>query len=400
MQYRTVHKNGDKLSALGFGAMRLPTKRGKIDQERATRQIRYAIDKGINYIDTAFLYHGGESETFLGNALSDGYREKVRIATKLPPDYVKKREDMDEILHVQLKRLQTDYIDYYLLHGLEANNWKKLLDLGIFEFLEQAKAAGMIKNIGFSFHGDCQTFKDIIDAYDWVFCQIQYNFLDEENQAGTEGLHYAASKNIAVMIMEPLRGGMLTRKLPQVVRKIYRDAGKQRSAAEWGLRWVWNHKEVTVVLSGMNEEDQIAENIKTCENALPGSLNPDELAIIDNVAESYKRLTKVDCNGCAYCMPCPLGVNIPQCFNFYNNYYIAGRSLKTRINYWIELMGGIGKPANASLCKNCGKCVKTCPQKIAIPEELKKVSRNLEGLPAKILLPFLKLIISRENKDE
>jgi predicted aldo/keto reductase-like oxidoreductase len=388
------------LSALGFGTMRLPTKSGKIDQERATRQIRYAIDKGINYIDTAFLYHGGESEKFLGNALSDGYREKVRIATKLSPECVKKREDMDEILDVQLKRLQTDYIDYYLLHGLDANNWKKLLDLGVFEFLEWAKAAGKIKNIGFSFHGDRQTFKEIIDAYDWVFCQIQYNFLDEENQAGTEGLHYAASKNIAIMIMEPLRGGMLSRKLPKVVRRIYRNADRKRSAAEWGLRWVWNHKEVTVVLSGMNEEDHIAENLKTCENALPGSLTPDELVIMDNIAESYKRLMKVGCTGCAYCMPCPFGVNIPQCFYFYNQYHMAGSSLKTRINYGIQLMGVMGKPANASLCKNCGKCVKACPQKIAIPEELNKVSRNLEGLPVKVLLPFLKLIISQKIKDE
>jgi predicted aldo/keto reductase-like oxidoreductase len=400
MQYRTVHKNGDMLSALGFGTMRLPTKSGKIDQERATRQICYAIDKGINYIDTAFLYHGGESEKFLGNALSDGYREKVRIATKLSPECVKKREDMDEILDVQLKRLQTDYIDYYLLHGLDANNWKKLLDLGVFEFLEWAKAAGKIKNIGFSFHGDRQTFKEIIDAYDWVFCQIQYNFLDEENQAGTEGLHYAASKNIAIMIMEPLRGGMLSRKLPKVVRRIYRNADRKRSAAEWGLRWVWNHKEVTVVLSGMNEEDHIAENLKTCENALPGSLTPDELVIMDNIAESYKRLMKVGCTGCAYCMPCPFGVNIPQCFYFYNQYHMAGSSLKTRINYGIQLMGVMGKPANASLCKNCGKCVKACPQKIAIPEELNKVSRNLEGLPVKVLLPFLKLIISQKIKDE
>jgi hypothetical protein len=206
MQYRQVPKNGDQLSALGFGAMRLPTKWGSIDEERARRQIRDAIDKGVNYIDTAVPYHGGESERFLGRALQEGYREKVKLATKLPPWSVKTRGDMDKILDIQLKKLYTDHIDYYLLHGLEANQWKKMFDLGVLEFLSSAKAAGKIKNAGFSFHGDLKTFKEIIDAYDWVFCQIQYNFLDETNQAGTEGLRYAASKNIAVMIMEPLRG--------------------------------------------------------------------------------------------------------------------------------------------------------------------------------------------------
>jgi len=250
MQYRCVLKNGDQLSALGFGAMRLATKRGKIDEERVTGQIRYAIDHGVNYIDTAFPYHGGESERFLGRALQDGYREKVKLATKLTPSFVNTRGDMDRILDTQLKKLQTDHIDYYLLHELDADRWKKLFDFGVLEFLDSAKAAGKIKNAGFSFHGDRTTFKEIIDAYDWVFCQIQYNFLDQTNQAGKEGLHYAASKNIAVMIMEPLRGGKLTEKLPKEVRQIYLRTGTKRSAAEWALRWVWNHPEVTVVLSG------------------------------------------------------------------------------------------------------------------------------------------------------
>jgi predicted aldo/keto reductase-like oxidoreductase len=387
MQYRIVRKNGDQLSALGFGAMRLPMHKGRIDEERARNQIRLAIDNGVNYIDTAFLYHEGQSEEFLGRALQDGYRQKVKLATKLPPSVVKNREDMHTILDTQLRKLQTDSIDYYLLHGLEAHSWKKLRDLGILEFLEHRKNAGKIKNAGFSFHGDYQTFKEIIDAYDWVFCQIQYNFLDEDVQAGTAGLHYAASKNIAVMVMEPLRGGMLASRLPKEVKKIYERANNPWSAAEWGLRWVWNHPEVTVVLSGMNHENQVIENITTCENALPGSMTPDELGVIGKVAKCYKQLIQVRCNGCGYCMPCPHGVNIPLCFSFYNQYFTRDRKLRTRAQYGFQLMGGLSEPADASLCKNCGKCMKNCPQHIAIPVELKKVSRHLGGRLTKI--PFL-----------
>jgi len=394
MQYRRVPKTGDQLSALGFGAMRLPTKKGMIDEEHARMLIRLAIDNGVNYIDTAFLYHHGDSEKFLGRALQDGYRQKIKLATKLPPSEVHKREDMGAILDIQLKKLQTDSIDYYLLHGLEATSWKKLRDLGVLEFLDAAKAAGKIKNAGFSFHGDRQTFKEIIDGYDWVFCQIQYNFLDEDIQAGTEGLHYAASKNIAVMVMEPLRGGLLTSRLPKEVKKIYDTAPKNRSAAEWGLRWVWNHPEVIVVLSGMNHENQVIENIKTCEDALPGAMTAGELAVVDEVAKTYTRLIKVGCNGCAYCMPCPSGVNIPLCFSLYNQYFITDRKLKTRVLYGLDLMGISDEPADASLCKNCGKCVKACPQQIAIPAELKKVSGHLGGLKTKILLPGITLVWS------
>lgn len=376
--------------------MRLPTKWGSIDEERATRQIRDAIDKGVNYIDTAVPYHGGESERFLGRALQEGYREKVKLATKLPPWSVKTRGDMDKILDIQLKKLYTDHIDYYLLHGLEANQWKKLFDLGVLEFLSSAKAAGKIKNAGFSFHGDLKTFKEIIDAYDWVFCQIQYNFLDETNQAGTEGLRYAASKNIAVMIMEPLRGGMLAGRLPKEAKQIYLRTGTKRSAAEWALRWVWNHPEVTVVLSGMNDEKHIAENLKTCEDAFSGSMTADELATIDAIAGTYKRPMRVGCTGCGYCMPCPFGVNIPQCFNLYNDYHdyhMGFKHLKIRAMYGMGLMGGIGRThAHAALCKNCGKCMKTCPQHIMIPEELKKVSIILSGFRTKIMLPPMRLM--------
>jgi uncharacterized protein len=399
LQYRVVPKNGDRLSALGFGAMRLATKRGRIDEKRATQQIHDAIDKGVNYIDTAVPYHGGESERFLGRALQGRYRDKVKIATKLPLWSVKIREDMDRILDIQLKKLRTDHIDYYLLHSLEAGHWKKLLELGVLEFLDSAKAAGKIRNAGFSFHGDRRTFSEIIDAYDWEFCQIQYNFLDEMNQAGTEGLRYAASKNIAVMIMEPLRGGMLAGKVPKEVQQIYNRAGIKRSAAEWALRWVWNHPEVTVVLSGMNDENHIAENLKTCESALPGSMTPDEIAMIDEVAGTYKRLMRVGCTACGYCMPCPFGVNIPQCFYLYNDYHMGGNRLITRGFYGLGLMGGMGPRADASLCRECGRCIKACPQKIAIPAELKKVRRKLGGLRTKIMIPFIRKMFSSEVRE-
>jgi predicted aldo/keto reductase-like oxidoreductase len=275
-----------------------------------------------------------------------------------------------------------------------------MLDLGVLEFFDSAKTAGKIRNAGFSFHGDRQTFREIIDAFDWTFCQIQYNFLDETNQAGTEGLRYAASKDIAVMIMEPLRGGMLAGNLPKEVEQIYGRAAVQRSAAAWGLRWVWNHPEVTVVLSGMNDEQHIAENLATCEDALPGSMTADELATIDEVAGVYRRLMKVGCTGCGYCMPCPFGVNIPQCFSHYNDYSMGGSRIMTRGTYGMMVMGGMtGIRADAALCRNCGKCSKACPQKIAIPDELKKVKKTLGGLRTKALLPFARMLFSSEVRE-
>lgn len=400
MQYRTVPKNGDSLSALGFGAMRLPTKRGRIDEDRATRLIRSAIDQGVNYIDTAFPYHGGESEKFLGRALQDGYREKVKLATKLPPWSVNTREDMDKILGIQLKRLQTNYIDYYLLHSLNAGIWEKLQNLGVIEFLESARNSGIIKNIGFSFHGDRKTFLEIIDAYDWTFCQIQYNYLDEQNQAGTEGLQYAASKNIAVMIMEPLRGGMLAGNLPKEVKDIYERSGSSKTAAGWALSWVWNHPEVTVVLSGMNDEKHLAENLRTCKSATPGSLTKTELEMMVTVKDSFSRLMKVSCTGCSYCMPCPFGVNIPQCFYFYNQYHMLSNKIITRGFYGMQLMGGMGEPAHASLCRQCGKCVSKCPQKIDIPHELRNVAKKMDGWPTKIILMIAKRMFRSPVKDE
>jgi uncharacterized protein len=392
------------LSALGFGTMRLPQKRGGIDDPRAINQIRYAIDNGINYLDTAVPYHRGQSEVLLGKALLDGYRKKVKVATKLPHFMINKAEDMDKILSAQLGKLQTDHIDYYLLHALDGEAWSKLQKFAVVKFLEKAKAEGKIVNMGFSFHGSRSDFKKIVDSNDWTMCQIQYNFLDENLQAGNEGLHYASSQKLAVMIMEPLRGGLLAGKLPKEVKQIYDEAPNQRSAAEWALRWVWNHPEVTVVLSGMNDEKQIQENIATSETALPNSLSVKELSMVNKVAAAYRRLMKVPCTGCGYCMPCPDGVNIPSNFNIYNQYGMFNsvfyNKLYTRGMYAVMLMGLINEPSDASLCRNCGICSKKCPQNIAIPDMLKEVKSNLGGLRTKILLPVIKRINPLKPKEK
>jgi predicted aldo/keto reductase-like oxidoreductase len=412
MLYRTVPKTGDRLSILGFGCMRLPsTTRGGVDVDRAVRQIRYAIDHGVNYLDTAPAYHLGKSEQVLGMALDGGYREKVRIATKLPPWSVHTREDMDRILFAQLQTLRTDHIDYYLLHSMVHKSWENLKNLGAREFLDAAKKDGRNKNAGFSFHGDLATFKEIVDAYDWDFCQIQYNYLDEHHQAGTEGLKYAAQKRLAVIIMEPLRGGNLAGPVPEEIQTIWDEAPLKRSAAEWGLRWVWNHPEVTVVLSGMNDEAHIDENLRTAESALPGSLLAEELALVKRVRDTFLRLMKVGCTGCGYCMPCPVGVDIPGCFALYNTHHLFPRDRATKFVYLGRHGGILGDRSYAGLCRQCGKCEKICPQHLPVPAVLKKVSFEMEGrgLGAKLRLAHgmlwcyyqagrIRRIISKKNR--
>jgi hypothetical protein len=393
MQYRTVPKNGDRLSALGFGAMRLPSRGLGIDEKHSISLMRYAIDNGVNYFDTAVPYR---SEKILGKTLLDGYRDKVKVATKLTPFMLNKPEDMGKMLDIQLQSLQTDRIDYYLLHGLAEDSWTKFKDYAVLKFLDNAKAEGKIVNTGFSFHGSLTVFKEIVDAYDWAMCQIQYNFLDESLQAGTQGLKYAASKNLAVVVMEPLRGGMLAGKLPKKVAQIYNESGLERSGAEWALRWVWNHPEVTVVLSGMSNEIQVAENLKTAETALPGSMSQGELATVGKVSATFRRLMKVPCTGCNYCMPCPHGVNIPINFQSYNQYYMSGSKFMARAMYAASLMGAMhGKATDASLCISCGECVKRCPQHIAIPEELKKVNGKLGNWQTKLIVPVVKRVLPK-----
>ncbi len=385
MLYREMPSNGDELSLLGFGCMRLPEKDSAIDEERAMRQVRSAIDQGVNYIDTAWPYHAGQSEPFVGRALADGYREKVKLATKLPAWMVGSREEMDVFLNAQLEKLNTDRIDYYLVHCLVGELWDRVVDLGILNFLDKAKADGRIINAGFSFHGDSEDFTRIVDAYPWQFCQIQYNYLDEENQAGTKGLEYAAGKGLGVIVMEPLRGGKLGGPAPAAVATIWDEAETKRTPAEWALRWLWNRPEVTVVLSGMNDEAHIEENVKIAGEAHPDSLTDTELQLVQRAEREYRRLMKAGCTGCRYCMPCPAGVNIPVCLEIFNDLHLYEKVDEAKSMYVIRLCGTItaGEPAYASLCTRCGQCLKKCPQHLEIPNLLEDAARELEGADLK-----------------
>ncbi|MDD3225559.1 MAG: aldo/keto reductase [Clostridium sp.] len=380
MLYRKLGKTNEKVSALGFGCMRLPVIDGdgtRIDEKEATQMIHSAIDRGLNYVDTAYPYHGkggaegGESEPFIGRALKDGYRKKVNLATKLPSWLIKTREDMDKYLNKQLERLQTDRIDFYLLHALSAERWDKLEKLGVKEFLDSAIKDGRIRYAGFSFHDKIDVFKRIVDSYHWSFCQIQYNYLDEYNQAGTEGLKYAADRGLGVVIMEPLRGGRIVRNLPEKAKAVFDKAKIKRSPAEWGLRWVWNHPEVSVVLSGMSIKENVEENLKIADEAKANSLTEEEIKIVDNVKNIFKDRIKVNCTGCEYCMPCPAGVNIPKNFSCYNEYstFVTEETKEELKNIYSRL----DEAERADKCLKCGKCEKACPQGIKIREELEKV---------------------------
>jgi len=393
--YRKIRKTGDEISVLGFGAMRLPSKNGRTDEKRAIQQIRYAIDHGVNYIDTAIAYM---NEPLVARALSDGYREKVKIATKLPPWSVNKAEDMENIFKVQLDNFKTDHIDYYMLHGLNRPNWDKMMALGALELLTKLKRNGSIINAGFSFHGDKDTFKEIVDGYDWDFCLLQFNYLDEKNQAGLEGLKYAAEKGMGIIVMEPFRGGNLTQNIPPDVEELWNKAEIIRTPAEWALRWVLNHPEVTCVLSGMNNEKHIKENIKIANEALLNSLSTNELELIGRVRDKYRELMKTGCTGCRYCMPCPSGVDIARCFEIYDSTQIFGNKRQSQFLYALGL-GVIhgGKPAYASSCIKCGKCEKHCPQELPIIELLDDVSKDMEGIISKVLPPVYKTYLSFER---
>lgn len=376
MQYRVFDKLGEKLSVLGFGAMRLPVEggdQGNIKEEESIELIRYAIDKGVNYVDTAYNYHKGNSEILVGKALKDGYREKVKIATKLPVWLVNTYEDFDKYLNEQLQKLDVEYIDFYLLHSLDREKWTKIKELNVFDFMDKALKDGRVKHIGFSFHDELSLFKEIIDSYDWHFCQIQYNYMNENYQAGTEGLEYAASKNIPVIIMEPLLGGKLAKTPPKEIQDIWDKAAVKRTPAEWGLRWVLNHKEVAVVLSGMSDMKQVEENIKTAEDAEPGSLTQEELDLIEEAAEKFQSRTAIGCTNCEYCMPCPNKVWIPYNFELYNDYYMYETEEYSR-NMYQRLKE---QNKSASLCVECGKCETACPQKLPIMETLKKADMIL-----------------------
>jgi len=378
MLYRKFGKTNEMVSTLGMGCMRLPLL-GKgdptnIDEEKSTRLIHCAIDNGVNYIDTAYPYHGtgmahgGASEPFVAKALKGGYREKVKIATKLPSWLIKTKGDMDTYLNEQLQRLNTSSIDFYLIHAIDRTTWPKLKEACVGEFLNQALSDGRIRHAGFSFHDKLDLFKEIVDYYDWSFCQIQYNYLDENYQAGTEGLTYAANKGLGVAIMEPLRGGKLAH-VPEDVKDIFDRSEVKRTPAEWGLRWVLNHPEVSVVLSGMNEMEQVVENIAIASEAQAQSFTEKELELIEKARSVFAAKIKVNCTACEYCMPCPQNVNIPQNFDCYNDYFMFGKS---DMYHWV-------KPEHrASNCIECGECETHCPQGISIGEELKNVAALFE----------------------
>ncbi len=383
MLYRELGKTGCDVSVLGFGCMRLPIVGGAsavdlfdpskpIDEMVASEMIHYAIEHGVNYFDTAYPYHGGQSEVFLGKSLKP-YREKVLLATKLPAWLVQGRHDFEGFLGEQLKRLETDYIDFYLLHGLNRPLWAAMKELGALEFLDKVLADGRIRYAGFSFHDDVKIFKDIADSYDWAMCQIQYNYFDENYQAGKEGLVYAASKGAGVVIMEPLRGGKLTDRIPERIQKLWDSAPVKRTPAEWALRWVWNHGEVATALSGMNSMAQLIENIRIAEDARAGALSGAELQVVGEVCEVYRNMLQIGCTGCAYCAPCPNGVNIPLNFSLYNDSFM----FKDEDLNFMLYNHMLTPEQRASNCAECGECEDLCPQQIRIPEELKKVHERL-----------------------
>lgn len=383
MLYRKIGKTDCRASVLSLGCMRLPMLEQKnppkdfierqkaVDEEKAIEMIEYAINNGINYFDSAYMYHAGNSELILGKAIK-GKRENLFITTKSPIPMIQKNEDFDRILDEQLERLGTDHLDFYLLHGLNKEAWEKAKGLNGLEFLDRVKKDGRARYAGFSFHDKTDVFKEIIDSYDWDVCQIQYNYFDENYQAGKEGLEYAASKDIGVIIMEPLRGGRFTQRIPEGVQKIWDSAEVKRSPAEWGLRWVANHPEVSVVLSGMSAMDQLKENIKIADDFVPDSLTEKELGIVKKAADAYRELMEVDCTSCSYCMPCPNGVNIPMIFSVFNDLSMFKDEMPV-----IMYNAMLGPDQNAENCIECGECEEKCPQSIEIIENLKAAHRAL-----------------------
>ena len=365
MKYRKFGNLDWQASVLGFGAMRLPVvdTYENIDGPEAVRMIRHAIDHGVNYIDTAYGYHGGNSERVVAKALKEGYREKVKVATKLPVWNVKSAEDFDRLLDEQLSKLQVQQIDLYLIHALSKDQWKRMQSFGILKWIEGAIADGRIGHQGFSFHDEFPVFKKIIDAWDgWAFCQIQYNYMNENVQAGTKGLEYAASKGIPVVVMEPLLGGNLVGP-PDAIQRLWDSAVKKRTAADWALQWLWNKPEVAVVLSGMSTMQQLEENLLSAEMSGIGGLTAQELALVDDVRDTYEKLRPIPCTQCRYCMPCPSGVNIPRNLEIYNVAVMYNRMKESKQDYL-----NIKDDARASACTQCLECLEKCPQKIKINE--------------------------------
>lgn len=375
MQYRK-NRTGEDISILGYGCMRFSRKGNSIDLEKTEQEVMSAIEQGVNYLDTAYIYPG--SEAALGEILErNNCRDKVNIATKLPQYLIKSREGIDKYFTEELRRLRTEYIDYYLMHMLtDVASWEKLCKLGIKEWIAERKEKGEIRNIGFSFHGNTEMFLKILDAYDWDFCQIQYNYMDEHSQAGRRGLQAAAAKGIPVIIMEPLRGGKLVNMIPEEAKTLIAEYPKQRSAAEWALRWLWDQPEVTCVLSGMNDRNNVEENLRIASEVVIGEFSDEDQRFIHSLKERINANVKVGCTGCGYCQPCPKGVDIPAAFRCYNELYLESKRAG-RLEY-MQLTALKEHPSSASYCIQCGKCETHCPQHLEIRRELKQAARELE----------------------
>ena len=381
MKYRQ-DKYGNQISQLGYGCMRFTKKGGSADYEKAEAEVLRAIELGVNYFDTAYIYPGNEE--CLGKILANNHvREKINIATKLPQYMIKTKAAIDKTFEEELRRLRTDYIDYYLMHMFtDIQEWENIKALGIEDWIKEHKANGSIRQIGFSYHGDTDMFLKILDAYDWDFCQIQYNYMDEHSQAGRKGLMAAAKKGIPVIIMEPLRGGKLVNQLPEEALTLMKDSERAYSAAEWGLRWLWDQPEVTCILSGMNSMEMVEENIRIASEVEAGQFTDSDFELIENVKNIIRQKEKVGCTGCRYCMPCPKGVDIPGIFHYYNL-----TALQKKSSARFEFARNLGirqEPVFASQCIGCGKCEKHCPQHINIREKLKEADRELRPLPYKI----------------
>lgn len=390
MEYRN-DKYGNEISVLGFGCMRFERKGGKIDLKKAEKQIMLAIENGVNYFDTAYIYPG--SEIALGEIFSkNNVRDKVYIASKMPHYLIKSKKDLDRIFSEELSRLKTDRIDYYFMHMLtDIASWERLCELGVKEWIEEKKKNGQIGQIGFSYHGNSDMFVKLVDSYDWEFCMIQYNYMDEYSQAGRRGLQYANKKGLPVMIMEPLRGGKLVKNLPPEAKKIFENYSIKRTPAQWAFRWLFNQREVTCVLSGMNSEQMILDNIKTASEAKIGEFSEQDEAMLSSVTDAINSKMKVGCTGCGYCVPCPKGVDIPGTFSAYNRLYSEGWFPALREYFMCTALRR--NSTAASNCIGCGKCEKHCPQGINIRAELKNAQKELESPIYRIAAKFAGLFI-------
>ena len=389
MQYRT-DRQGCEISVLGYGCMRFTKKGVATDMEKTEKEILLAIERGINYFDTAYIYPG--SEVALGQILAkNNLREKVHIATKLPQYLIRNEAAIEKYFNEQLERLQTDYIDYYLMHMLtDIDAWNTLKALGIEEWIKQKKSEGKIKQIGFSYHGNSSMFLEILNAYDWDFCQIQYNYMDEVSQAGVKGLKAAAEKGIPVIIMEPLRGGKLVN-IPAQAKEFLNKSSRNWTPAELSLRWLWNQPEVTCVLSGMNSSEMIEENCNIASNAKAGEFTSDDFALVEDIKKILKQKTRVNCTGCRYCMPCPKNVDIPAIFSAYNNMYTEAKI--SALADFVRTVGLRKESAFATQCIGCGKCENHCPQHIPIREKLKEADKKLRPWPIKVAMSVIRLFM-------